>query len=210
MDLERPHIGYRYRVRYRRFSFDIVVLAFDIEEWQEGWFWTQIWSVLISGNDVEDFPTISKEKTTISYPISYPISYSISYPILYTYISLVTLLMQVRHSGSNALKLVTAMTMWIVKWMITIYVIMTTSFFKISARHGHRRKDPFPNSWSICLARWTAHLLLMLDSQSNLLLMTGRILVKNTSPTHTSVRIQSRNGCQRNWLSGLGQIFAKN
>jgi hypothetical protein len=44
----------------------------DIEEWQEGWFW----SVLISNYDIADFPTISKEKTSISsrYPISYPIS----------------------------------------------------------------------------------------------------------------------------------------
>jgi hypothetical protein len=71
-------------------------------------------------------------------------------------------------------------------------------------------KDPFPNSWPTCLARWTAHFLLMLDNQSNLLLMTGRILVKNTSPRHTALHIQSCYGCQQNWLSGLGQIFAKN
>ncbi len=49
----------------------------DIEEWQEGWFW----SVLISKYDIEDFPTISKGKTLIS--SRYPISYPILYPILF-------------------------------------------------------------------------------------------------------------------------------
>ncbi len=49
MGLERPPVGYRYRVLYRRFFYDIVVLNFDIEEWQGGCFW----NVLPSANDIE-------------------------------------------------------------------------------------------------------------------------------------------------------------
>jgi hypothetical protein len=33
MGLERPPAGYQYRVLYRKFFYDIVVLNFDIEEW---------------------------------------------------------------------------------------------------------------------------------------------------------------------------------
>ena len=55
LGLERPNIGTRYRVRYRRFFIDIVVVDFDIVVCQCFW----IWSVLISGYDIEDFSTIS-------------------------------------------------------------------------------------------------------------------------------------------------------
>jgi hypothetical protein len=158
-------------------------------------------------------------------------SETMSETILYTLISLVTLSMQVR--GSNCVQhhgmsdsnndedrqmdlsicqVHWMMTIYVVtKWMMTIYVIAKINFLRISV--SHRRKDPFLNSWPTCLARWTAaHLLLMLDNQSDLLLMTGRILVKNTSLRHTALHVQSCYGssCQQNWLSGLGQIFAKN
>ncbi len=198
MDLESPHIRYRYRVRYRRFSFNILVLTFDIEERQEGWFRIR-------------YRRLSFDVEGKNYDIVRDIVPDIVPDIVY-----INLTCHFEHAGPSlqrhgfGMELLAATTMRIGKWMVTIYVITKINFrvLKISARH--RRKDTFPNSWPTCLARWTAHLLLMLDNQSDLLLMTDMILVKNTSPRHTALHIQSCCGCQQNWLSGLGQIFAKN
>jgi hypothetical protein len=76
LDLERPRIGYEYRVRYPSFTYDIVVV--NIEEWQEGCFW----SVLMSENDIEGFSFDIEGKT---YDIVPNIVYNIVYQIVYTY-----------------------------------------------------------------------------------------------------------------------------
>ncbi len=61
-------VGFFLYIVTKTYDIVTVVLTLDIEEWQEGCFK----SVLISRNDIEDFPTISKKKLTISHPISLP------------------------------------------------------------------------------------------------------------------------------------------